>query len=1489
MEPRMLLDADPLRVGGVYIEEDLGNDLHGDTFEITFEGGAADTELTRLVIDGDQDGPGFGLGDVFFDTAATGSGADNAFAFQVISPSSQGPTGSVQASVTDGSSQLVLDLNGFRAGDKLVFSIDVDEVEEFDPAETNQALLNEGFDPLTSGVEFQGSRMTAHFSAPHYHATSATGEFRNQYDWAALNLDLAPDNVDGKRDRTAGVGFEFSQEPVLARISGHVYHDRDNNGSLDVGEGGLANVEIQVIPVNTIEPQSAVTLTTDSSGFYEAANLIPGLYRVVEGNQPVGFFDGLDTAGTVSGVPVGSAVNPGDNLENIFLGGGDAGVNYNFGELAPASIHGTVHLSDLNGDCFGPAASHEPLPAVAMRLLDVHGNVIRETQTDAHGDYQFNNLLPGVYSVAEVTPLGLLDGAERIGSIDGVQVGTATINDRIQEIVLASGQVGQDYDFCEHEPVSISGFVYHDRHHDGEQSPGDEGLAGVVVRVVPVNTSLPQNPVSTTTNAAGFYEVNGLAPGVFQVVEEQPDGFVDGTDTAGFVAGVVRGVAANPGDTIAEIALTSGDAGVQYNFGEYQLASINGRVHASDSEDCFEPGVVHVGIGGVLIRLLDNTGQTVAETQTAADGTYRFGSLLPGTYSIVEQTPDGFLDGGERVGSVNGRTTGRLSGSDRIESITLASGDEGVGFDFCEHEPVSLAGNVFHDVDDDGSFEPGEAGIGGVEIVLHDDQGNEVASATTNSAGSYEFSGLRAGTFTLIERQPDGWRDGRDSVGTVSGMVVGSKDNDRFSGITLRGGEQGVEYNFGEFRLSSISGSVHADLNANCEIDPGEAMLEGVVIELLNQAGDVIETSQTDALGRYRFDVPGPGVYAVREVQPNNFFNGGQQIGSNNTAVRQIVSGVEANEALEQVSFVAQAQPQAPIVDSNTASGDLFANILVQSGQHLTDYNFCELPPAGLSGFVFQDGEVIRTKDGKPPADLAQIRDGQFTADDTPIAGVVLELREGRSGLPIDSSRALPGFYPDGAIRTITGDDGHYQFEGLLGGRQYAVYEVQPDGFFDGIDTPGTTTGLAFNVGQPIPLGTLQQLAEPPRSDAIVRIQLEVGGDSQLNNFSEVRVEADPDTPFLPPTPPPPAAGIPLAAIPPYIATPVAPGPISPPVLPLFASGGGSLGYTWHLSVINGGRPRDAVSAGSHSSVWWEARYLEYVSWQADRLREASWILAEGAEENRSDPRQQIFGIRGGIPVTGDFNGDGIDELAVYLQGEWFIDLNGNGLWDDEDLWAQLGSEEDLPVTGDWDGDGKDDIGIFGPEWRGDSKAIQSEPGLPDPDNAVTAEPKNVPPTEAEATDGRRLLQLQRHGPRRVDVVDHVFRFGAGHDIPVAGDWNGDGLRSIGVFRDGVWQLDLDSDGHWTERDALTQFGRPGDLPVVGDFDGNGVEEIGVYRAGQWLLDSNGDRELDARDRVFEMGGEGDLPVVGDWDGDGVDEPGLYREIEAQPGTPVGN
>ena len=66
-------------------------------------------------------------------------------------------------------------------------------------------------------------------------------------------------------------------------------------------------------------------------------------------------------------------------------------------------------------------------------------------------------------------------------------------------------------------------------------------------------------------------------------------------------------------------------------------------------------------------------------------------------------------------------------------------------------------------------------------------------------------------------------------------------------------------------------------------------------------------------------------------------------------------------------------------------------------------------------------------------------------------------------------------------------------------------------------------------------------------------------------------------------------------------------------------------------------------------------------------------------------------------------------------------------------------------------------------------------------------------------------------------------------------------------------------------------------MPVVGDFDGDGIDEIGVFRDGKWIIDTNHNRELDAQDKVFELGGAGDQPVVGDWNDDGTDDPGVYQ------------
>ena len=141
---------------------------------------------------------------------------------------------------------------------------------------------------------------------------------------------------------------------------------------------------------------------------------------------------------------------------------------------------------------------------------------------------------------------------------------------------------------------------------------------------------------------------------------------------------------------------------------------------------------------------------------------------------------------------------------------------------------------------------------------------------------------------------------------------------------------------------------------------------------------------------------------------------------------------------------------------------------------------------------------------------------------------------------------------------------------------------------------------------------------------------------------------------------------------------------------------------------------------------------------------------------------------------------------------------------------------------------------------------------------------------------------LDFNGNRAWDIYDVAFRtFGISGDLPIAGDWNGDGRTEIGVYRPSQHTFYLDYNGNraWNAGDVTASFGISGDLPIVGDWNGDGKTEIGIFRPSQhtFYLDYNGNRAWNAGDVTASFGISGDLPVVGDWNGDGKTEIGIFR------------
>jgi hypothetical protein len=128
------------------------------------------------------------------------------------------------------------------------------------------------------------------------------------------------------------------------------------------------------------------------------------------------------------------------------------------------------------------------------------------------------------------------------------------------------------------------------------------------------------------------------------------------------------------------------------------------------------------------------------------------------------------------------------------------------------------------------------------------------------------------------------------------------------------------------------------------------------------------------------------------------------------------------------------------------------------------------------------------------------------------------------------------------------------------------------------------------------------------------------------------------------------------------------------------------------------------------------------------------------------------------------------------------------------------------------------------------------------------------------------------------------FSFGQRGGIPIAGDWDGDGFDSVGVFRNGRFQLTNDVNSPSPLIDFDFAFGQATDRPTAGDWNGDGIDTIGAVRPEgstlTWFLRNS--NSAGGVDQTFIHGGSGvgsdaDLLSPGDFAGSGADTAGVWR------------
>jgi protocatechuate 3,4-dioxygenase beta subunit len=686
--------------------------------------------------------------------------------------------------------------------------------------------------------------------------------------------------VAGDEITTVDAGLSLLPSNV-GSLGDKVWFDVDQDGEQENGETGVEGINVILYAGDGTTVLS--TTTTNAFGDYIFNNLPQGDYVVGFTGLPTDYVltttSGLDSTSN-SDANVVSGKTP-----VIHLAAGQHNMTYDAG-IYNTNANNTNSLGnyvwvDANKDGIqDPGESG--VPGVTVTLYNSFSNAIDKTSTDLNGFYLFPNLPNGTYFVgfsnipsgfSFTTANNTADGFDSDADLTTGNTPTSTLSGGTNDLTLDAGIIPNSNKIG---LGTLGDLVWYDLNNDGLQDPSEGGVQGVTATLYgPDGTTVLG---TTVTDALGNYIFTGLDAGSYIVgFSNLPIGFTvspQNADAQGVNGELNSDVNSGTLQTPL-VSLATGEDKMSVDMGiapPAGSASLGDLVWIDLNNDGLQT-TGEPGVQGVTVTLYNGAGSATATTTTDANGNYYFVGLTPGTYGVgFSNLPAGYnltTENSDAAGVNGGLNSDANATTGLTPTVNLLAGDNNLNLDagLVSTTVASVGDYVWNDLNSDGVQDPNEPGLGGILVTLLDNLGNPVASTITKPDGSYIFTNVTPGTYSMnFSNTPIGMSFTTQETNPASNTGSNANAAGNTPPFTVTAGTHNPTIDAGLTAplLAGVGDYVWLDANLNGVQDPGEAPIAGALVTLYDSDGiDVLGTAVTDGNGAYSFTNLTPNSYML--------------------------------------------------------------------------------------------------------------------------------------------------------------------------------------------------------------------------------------------------------------------------------------------------------------------------------------------------------------------------------------------------------------------------------------------------------------------------------------------------------------------------------------------------------------------------------------------------------------------------------------------------